>query len=669
MALRYTIILFLFLIASLSTLLYFSQQKEEKEATEEEEDNEEIKAPTFSHASGFYPEDFKLKLSSAKKTTIYYTVDSSYPKTSNTTKEFTDDILIYDRSSEPNIYSAYGQDDDSPLSISRFQNYYRPPDYPVEKVMVVRAVAKNQNGNFSEVVSETYIVTNKDLDRYKNLTVISLVTDPDNLFNPDYGIYVTGTMFQEWKNSEDFVPYLMFGTDPRLKGNFYMKGSDWEREALFTIFDKGKVVVQQNVGIRIKGNYSRIVPQKSFNIYAKKKYGKTTIDTDILEDNYDINGNLITSYKRLSLRGIYDDSRIRDLVGRDLFYTRENLTSLDSKISVMFLNGEYWGAYIIQEKLSDDFIETNYLIPSESVSLIKDNENEDGPEEEVVKFKEFCKEYSKKDLADETIYEEVKNYINVDSLIELYASEIYISNNDWPGKNDGEFRNIGDKIEGNEYSDGKWRFIIIDLDYSMNMSFVDIDRFSYAQNQMNSAEIVSFFFYLLGNNTNFQHKFVNTFCDYANEVCNPIKANRATQKLKEDKIIEVLTDSQKRWYRAPPTYTTQNYIEKIDIINEFFKNRGKYALQHMKDFLKLDGILVDLTIKINGKGKVQINSIIIDSSNGDWTGKYFTEIPISIKAIPDDGSAFKEWSGYDKSIQQNDEIILSESKTITASFD
>ena len=666
--LKHILFLFLFLIVSLSTILLLSNQKEEKEKEKEEETNEDLTPPIFSHASGFYPENFTLKLSSQKKATIYYTLDSSDPKTSNTSKEFTDGILIYDRSSEPNIYSIYGEDDDSPLSISRFQKYYHPPNYPVEKAMVVRAVAKNGNGNFSEVVSETYFVTDKDLNRYKNITVISLVTNPDNLFSPDYGIYVTGTMFQEWKNSKDFVPNLVFGSDPRLKGNFYMRGSDWEREAHFTIFEKGKVVVQQNVGIRIKGNFSRIVPQKSFNIYAKKKYGKASIDTDILEDNYDINGKLITSYKRLSLRGIYDDSRIRDFIGRNLFYTRENLTSLDSKIAVMFLNGEYWGAYLIQEKLTDDFIEKNYLIPSKSVSLIKDNENEEGPEEEVVKFKDFCKEYIKKDLANETIYEEVKNYINVDSMIELYASEIYISNSDWPGKNDGEFRNIGDKIEGNEYSDGKWRFIIIDLDYSMNLSSVSVDRFNFTHNRMNSAEIITFFFYLLKNNSNFQNKFVNTFCDYSNEVCNPIKVNSALQKLREDKIIEALTDSRKRWGRCSPTFNTADYRKNIDEINEFFKNRGNYALQHMKDFLKLNGTLVDLTIKIIGKGKVQLNSIILNSNNGDWTGKYFTEIPIAIKAIPEDGSVFKEWSGYDKPIQQNDEIILSESKTITVTF-
>ena len=49
------------------------------------------------------------------------------------------------------------------------------------------------------------------------------------------------------------------------------------------------------------------------------------------------------------------------------------------KISILFLNGEYWGVYIIQEQLSKDFFEKNYLIPSENIVFIKDNKIEDGP--------------------------------------------------------------------------------------------------------------------------------------------------------------------------------------------------------------------------------------------------------------------------------------------------
>ena len=95
--------------------------------------------------------------------------------------------------------------------------------------MIVRAVAKNSKGEFSEVISKTYFVTTYDLYKYQDLTIISLVTNPENLFDPDFGIYVTGTMYQNWKNSEEYDPYQKVW-DKNSKCNFMMKGSEWERE-------------------------------------------------------------------------------------------------------------------------------------------------------------------------------------------------------------------------------------------------------------------------------------------------------------------------------------------------------------------------------------------------------------------------------------------------------
>ena len=64
---------------------------------EEEKETVYIKPPAFSRISGFYPNDFKLKLSSEENTTIYYTLDSTDPRNSTTSKRFEDYILIYDR--------------------------------------------------------------------------------------------------------------------------------------------------------------------------------------------------------------------------------------------------------------------------------------------------------------------------------------------------------------------------------------------------------------------------------------------------------------------------------------------------------------------------------------------------------------------------------------------
>ena len=158
----------------------------------------------FSKESGFYPTDFSLKLSSSNDSEIYYTIDGSDPINSNTTKLYTEPIYIKDRSEEPNIYSNYDENEDSPISVSRGLGYKKPP-FLVEKGMIIRAVTKNDKG-FNKVINKSYFITTGQLAQYKEYTVISLITNPDNLFDPDKGIYVTGNQYITWKNSEKYNP-------------------------------------------------------------------------------------------------------------------------------------------------------------------------------------------------------------------------------------------------------------------------------------------------------------------------------------------------------------------------------------------------------------------------------------------------------------------------------
>jgi len=615
-----------------------------------------IKPPSFSRISGFYPDNFKLILSSEENSTIYYTDDSSDPKNSTTVKEYKDYILIYDKTQEPNIYSEFKK---------IVFNEYNPPNYPLDKAMIIRAVSKNSNGEFSEIHSETYFITTGDLYKYQDLTVISLVTNPVNLFDPDFGIYVSGTMHEVSSN----------------KANYKMQGRDWERESFVTIFEKGEIILQQNLGIRIKGTATRKSPGKSFNLYARKEYGKSKIELDLIKDNYDINGNLITKYKSFSLKNIFEEGRLRDKFGKDLFYLREGLTSINMENSILFLNGEYWGFYLIQEKLDNNFISNNYLIPKDNVVIAKNNFIEDGIIEVFNEFRDFCRNYSQKDLADEKIYEEIKNRIDLDSLIELFATNLYILNLDWPARNDGEWRYFGEFQEGNKYFDGKWRFIIFDLDYTMGTEFLgvgspDVDTFpSIANKDKLKQAPVNLFYGLLINNTDFQNKFVNIYCDYANDVYNLEKINKLIEKYRNE-YSDLMANSLLRWSEIKfdsilegYSYYKLKFFKDLDSLYNFFEQRPKYTFQHMNEFLKLKGTLVELTIEIKGKGRIKINSISPKFVNGIWIGKYFTGIPIKIKAISDQGYEFINWDGYHQSIQKEIEIVLFESNKITANFE
>ena len=350
------------------------------------------------------------------------------------------------------------------------------------------------------------------------------------------------------------------------------------------------------------------------------------------------------------------------------------------KIAVLFLEGEYWGVYIIQEKFSNNFFEKNYLISSQYLSFLKDNKVEEGLEKELVDFKHFCEDYSEKDLKDQKVYEEIKNYIDINSMIELFATGIYLSNMDWPARNDGEWRYNSEKTEeGNEYTDGKWRFIIYDLDYAMGAKYhgtgsPGIDNFSYS-NRRNIESPVNLFFALLKNNKDFQNKFINIYCDYANYVYNIDKVGELIEKYKEE-FTEMIAYSELRWWGDKfesklegYSFCKLNYLKVLDTLFDFFQQRPKFTFNHMKEFLKLNEDLVDLKLEIKGKGVIQVNSIIPRFKENKWEGKYFSGIPINLKAIPFINYNFKEWEGNPQYTDKNIEITLLNSTNIIVVFD
>ena len=642
-------------------LIYLSSELRNLRSTELDVSQEEnkIKPPIFSKKSGFYPENFNLELSSEEYTKIYYTVDSTDPRNSTSTIEYKEPILIYDKTQEPNIYSSK-----KGITFYKYEN----PNYPVDKAMIVRAVVKNANDEFSEIISQTYFITTDDLYKYQDLTVISIVSNPENFFDQRFGIYATGKEFG--KTSKN--------------ANFKMEGREWERETFVTIFDKGNIILEQKLGIRIKGTATRKMPGKSFNLYARKEYGKSRIELDLLKENYDINGNLITSYKSIGLRNIYEESRFREKLGRDLFYTRKNLTQTNMACSIVFLDGEYWGLFLIQEKINDDLIVYKYLIPKKNVVIAKNNFIEDGPQEQFTEFQQFCKNYTLKNLTEENIYQEINNKVDLSSLMELFATNIYILNMDWPGRNDGEWKNFLEYIEGNEFSDGRWRFVIFDLDYTMGAtqnilgeSSPSVNNFKsiIENNSKRKQSYANLFYWMLKNNTEFRNKFINLYCDYGNDIFNIEKVKKLVEQYREE-YTEIIAYSLLRWSEKNHetklegyAYYKLNYSKALDSIEDFFEQRPKFTFQHLKEFLNIKGDIVELTIEVKGKGVIKINTITPEFKNGIWKGNYFSNVPINVEAIPEEGSEFKIWNGLNESSNINIEIILSKSDTLIAIFE
>ena len=85
-----------------------------------------------------------------------------------------------------------------------------------------------------------------------DMPVVTLVSEPDNFFDDDTGIYVLGDDYEL--------------AEPNYGANFW---EDWERDIHFSLYEQnGDVGVMLDAGVKIFGGWSRAYAQRSLSIFA-----------------------------------------------------------------------------------------------------------------------------------------------------------------------------------------------------------------------------------------------------------------------------------------------------------------------------------------------------------------------------------------------------------------
>ena len=195
-----------------------------------------------------------------------------------------------------------------------------------------------------------------------------------------------------------------------------------DKKTNLTLFENGKLTLHQNIGIRIREFSTKMQAGKSFNVYTKKRFGEKSINNTLFKDNYDKQNKLIKKYKSIALRNIFSEEKIKDEIGNILLYEREFQTIADTRKSILFLNGECWGFYIILEKFSESYFQSHHNAPKEQLTLIKGGELSNGEETELALYNIFFNEYARKNVIDEKVYKEINDFVDIDSLIEYFCN-------------------------------------------------------------------------------------------------------------------------------------------------------------------------------------------------------------------------------------------------------
>lgn len=331
--------------------------------------------PTSSVAPGVYTTEESYTVPFEAAGTVYYTLDGTDP----------------DRSSR--VYSE-------PIRITR--------------TTVLRAVSIEEGKLPSEIYTATFIIGSDH-----EIPVVSLVTDPGNLWGPD-GIYKSGNI--DIKEEKRPANFSYTGEDGAfsLDCEISLHGA-----TTVTAFDK-----------------------KSFSLRFQDGYDGP-LRYDLFEDGK------VTAFKSLILRTAHESSvssHMHDaLMGYIATYHCPSLPAQNYKYAALYINGEYWGLYALRELHSEQHYASHMNVPAEAVTVQKYWIDGNNSLNDLLKM---CKTSFDRDA----IYAKAKKTVDLYSFADWIIMESYCGNLDI---------NMNMRYY---YSavDGLWRCGLVDVDLGFN---------------------------------------------------------------------------------------------------------------------------------------------------------------------------------------------------------
>ena len=452
------------------------------------------------------------------------------------------------------------------------------PDDGVQRVVVLRAAAFNSVGQrVGQVVTNTYLVQDLGSDSH-GLPVVSICASHRDIIDDTVGILVPGV----WYNGDDW------------SGNYYQEGREWERVVNLELYLPDGQSLNQQCGLRTHGGSSRRYAQKGMKVYAREEYGDKRFRARIFEDTD------VDAFKRLVLKPFacaWTHAGVQNMVTEQIARNlRLDVPAI--RPAVLYLNGEYWGIYFIQEKPDEHFLkdhyggnEDYYNIMSNWVNLL-DNGTD-------VYFQEMMSWLATADLSIKENYEEACRLIDVDNFIDYQLFEIFINNEDWPANN----------MRCWQYFMGKWRWIFYDGDAALK--HLEWGGFAYAtydgDEEYPASRLSTLLFRKLMVNPSFQQRFAERY----NNLCNSILSYSQTKPYLDSATTAIWAEvpSQVERFQFPASF--QAWYDAVVGLDNFLCNRPWQAIQEMLEYIQVSESVSNVSLYPNPScGEVTVSMTV-----------------------------------------------------------
>ena len=388
-----------------------------------------------------------------------------------------------------------------------------------------------------EIFTATYLV-----NEGHTLDVACLVSEPSGLFSQSYGIYATG--------------YNASPESPHFGANYWNR---WEREAVVSLYSEDGGF-SEPCGVRIFGGFSRSFGQKSLSILFRDKYGAAELNYQLFgEDGLD-------SYEAFVFRSTGQDvyrAHMRDALMTTMYEDLlDETTCQDARPVVLYINGEYWGIYFIREKINEHFIAGNYNVDADTVSILFQKGYGHADFQSLVTYARTH------DLSQQEHFDYVASRINLQSYTNYLIAQMYSSNFDI-----GNVRYFSSP----QYDDGRWNWILYDVDWTMSFQNTDTVRTMLSNNVVYSADLIL----ALLENDEFRDWFLTEFARQLNEVWTEENVNAYVDEF----VAQLQPEMQRECSRWGWRYST--WESEVEYIRTFAKNRPGNMYNYIKAWFGL----------------------------------------------------------------------------------
>lgn len=244
----------------------------------------------------------------------------------------------------------------------------------------------------------------------------------------------------------------------------------------------------------------------------------------------------------------------------------------------VFINGEYWGGYMLAENIDKEFIKEKYKIDSDIAVAYNGNSELNGNDAYLIKsLYDFIEN---NDLSDDNNYDKLAEMMDIQSYLDYFCANMYLANTDYGFEEAAAWKTR--ESTGDGYNDGRWRWIVGKMDNTVsnaatgNYSTYSID--TYLQSGVMGDEI----FWGLMQNDKFKVLLKATMEKFTNEVFEISRVEKIVDETAA--LVEKFTISSIN--RFAGNVTDDFYSSEVEKIKEFFENRGEYIMHYTEEIIK-----------------------------------------------------------------------------------